>query len=106
MTPSDYSGRYIRYGVREHGMAAAMNGLALHGGVVPYGGTFLVFTDYCRPAIRLSALMRQRVVYVMTHDFDRTRRRRTDAPAGRASCEPQSDAERQRVPARGRRRDR
>jgi transketolase len=61
-------GRYVHYGVREHGMAAAMNGLALHGGVIPYGGTFLVFTDYCRPAIRLSALMGQRVVYVMTHD--------------------------------------
>jgi transketolase len=56
------------YGVREHGMAAAMNGMALHGGIVPYGGTFLVFTDYCRPSIRLSALMQQRVVYVMTHD--------------------------------------
>jgi len=54
--------------VREHGMAAAMNGLALHGGIIPYGGTFLVFTDYCRPAIRLSALMGQRVIYVMTHD--------------------------------------
>ena len=61
-------GNYIHYGVREHGMAAAMNGLALHGGIVPYGGTFLVFSDYCRPAIRLSALMQQRVIYVMTHD--------------------------------------
>ncbi len=59
---------YIHYGVREHGMAAAMNGMALHGGFVPYGGTFLVFTDYCRPSIRLSALMEQRVIYVMTHD--------------------------------------
>ncbi|MBL8628032.1 MAG: transketolase [Rhodospirillaceae bacterium] len=64
----DYAGRYIYYGVREHGMAAAMNGLALHGGIIPYGGTFLVFTDYCRPSIRLSALMEQRVIYVMTHD--------------------------------------
>jgi transketolase len=64
----DYSGRYIYYGVREHGMAAAMNGIALHGGFIPYGGTFLVFTDYCRPAIRLAALMGQRVIYVMTHD--------------------------------------
>jgi transketolase len=63
-----YGGRYVHYGVREHAMAAAMNGLALHGGVIPYGGTFLQFSDYCRPAIRLSALMRQRVVYVMTHD--------------------------------------
>ena len=62
------SGTYVHYGVREHGMAAAMNGIALHGGAIPYGGTFLVFTDYCRPSIRLSALMKQRVVYVMTHD--------------------------------------
>ena len=68
LTPNSYGGRYIHYGVREHGMAAAMNGMALHGGIIPYGGTFLVFTDYCRPAIRLSALMHQRVIYVMTHD--------------------------------------
>jgi transketolase len=66
--PGDFSGSYLHYGVREHGMAAAMNGIALHGGLIPYGGTFLVFTDYCRPSIRLSALMGQRVVYVMTHD--------------------------------------
>ncbi len=66
--PGDFAGNYIHYGVREHGMAAAMNGLALHGGIVPYGGTFLVFSDYCRPSIRLSALMGQRVIYVMTHD--------------------------------------
>jgi len=64
----DYAGRYINYGVREHGMAAAMNGLALHGGVIPYGGTFLVFTDYSRPAIRLAALMGIRVIHVGTHD--------------------------------------
>ena len=68
VTSADFSGSYIHYGVREHGMAAAMNGLAVHGGVIPYGGTFLVFADYCRPAIRLSALMGLRVVYVMTHD--------------------------------------
>jgi transketolase len=68
IAPGKYDGRYVYYGVREHGMAAAMNGMALHGGVIPYGGTFLVFTDYCRPSIRLSALMHQRVVYVMTHD--------------------------------------
>jgi transketolase len=68
VSATDFSGRYIHYGIREHGMAAAMNGMALHGGVVPAGGTFLVFTDYCRPAIRLSALMGARVVYVMTHD--------------------------------------
>ena len=66
--PGEFGGTYIHYGVREHGMAAAMNGLALHGGIVPYGGTFLVFSDYCRPSIRLSALMGQRVIYVMTHD--------------------------------------
>ena len=64
----NYGGRYIYYGIREFGMAAAMNGMALHGGVVPYGGTFLVFSDYCRPAIRLSALQKTRVIYVMTHD--------------------------------------
>ena len=67
-TADDYSGRYVYYGIREFGMAAAMNGMALHGGVIPYGGTFLVFTDYCRAAIRLSALQQARVVYVMTHD--------------------------------------
>ena len=68
LTASDYSGRYVYYGIREFGMSAAMNGMALHGGVIPYGGTFLVFSDYARPAIRLSALQRTRVVYVMTHD--------------------------------------
>jgi transketolase len=68
VTPEDFAGNYIHYGVREHGMAAAMNGIAVHRGLIPYGGTFLIFTDYCRPAIRLSALMKQRVIYVMTHD--------------------------------------
>jgi transketolase len=68
VSASDYSGRYIYWGVREHGMAAAMNGMALHGGFIPYGGTFLVFADYCRPSIRLAALMQQRVIFVMTHD--------------------------------------
>ena len=68
IAPGNFAGNYVHYGVREHGMAAAMNGLALSGSFIPYGGTFLVFTDYCRPAIRLSALMRQRVIYVMTHD--------------------------------------
>src|SRR5262249_37664498 len=62
------AGRFIHYGVREHGMAAAMNGMALHRGVIPYSGTFLVFSDYCRPAIRLAALMGVRVIHVMTHD--------------------------------------
>jgi len=67
-THDDYAGRYVYYGIREFGMGAAMNGMALHGGVIPYGGTFLVFSDYCRPAIRLSALQQTRVIYVMTHD--------------------------------------
>ncbi|MFZ3238314.1 MAG: transketolase [Stellaceae bacterium] len=66
--PGDYSGRYVHWGVREHGMAAAMNGIAVHGGLIPYGGTFLTFSDYCRPSIRLSAFMGAGVVYVMTHD--------------------------------------
>ncbi|WP_230769142.1 transketolase [Sphingomonas sp. Leaf4] len=68
LTATDYAGRYIHYGIREFGMSAAMNGMALHGGVLPYGGTFLVFADYARPAIRLSALQNAGVVYVMTHD--------------------------------------
>ena len=68
LSAQDYAGRYIHYGIREFGMAAAMNGMALHGGVVPYGGTFLIFSDYCRNAIRLSALQRVGVVYVLTHD--------------------------------------
>ena len=68
ITKDDYSGQYIHYGVREHGMAAAMNGMALHGGLIPYAGTFLQFSDYCRPSLRLAALMKQRVIHVMTHD--------------------------------------
>ncbi len=68
MSAADYAGRYLNYGIREFGMAAAMNGMALHGGVIPFGGTFLVFADYARPAIRLSALQQARVIYVMTHD--------------------------------------
>ena len=64
----DFSGRYINYGIREHGMAAIMNGMSLHGGLIPYGGTFLIFTDYCRPSIRLAAMMGNRVIFVMTHD--------------------------------------
>jgi transketolase len=67
-TPESRGGRYIHYGIREHGMASAMNGIALHGGCTPIGGTFMVFSDYARPAMRLSALMEQKVVYVMTHD--------------------------------------
>ncbi len=68
ITADDFSGGYLHYGVREHGMASAMNGMALHGGIIPFGGTFLVFSDYSRPAIRLAALMGIRVVHVMTHD--------------------------------------
>ena len=66
--PGEYGGTYMHYGVREHGMAAAMNGIALHGGLIPYGGTFLCFSDYCRPSIRLAALMQVRTIFVMTHD--------------------------------------
>src|SRR5579871_3135168 len=68
ITAADFSGRFVHYGIREHGMAAAMNGMALHGGIIPYSGTFLVFADYCRPSIRLAALMGERVIHVMTHD--------------------------------------
>ena len=68
ISAADFSGRYIHYGIREHAMAAAMNGIALHGGFIPYGGTFMCFADYARGAMRLSALMGQRVIYVMTHD--------------------------------------
>ena len=68
VAPGNFSGRYIHFGIREHGMAAAANGMALHGGIIPYAGTFFVFTDYMRPAIRLAALMRQRVIHVLTHD--------------------------------------
>jgi transketolase len=68
MTPEDPAARYVRYGVREHGMSAAMNGMAVHRGVIPYGGTFLIFSDYSRPAIRIASLMHQRVIFVFTHD--------------------------------------
>ncbi len=68
ITPDNKQGDYIYYGIREHAMAAIMNGMALHKGVIPYGGTFMCFSDYCRPSIRLSALMQQRVIYIMTHD--------------------------------------
>jgi transketolase len=68
MSAANPSGRFIHYGIREHGMAAAMNGMALHRGIIPYSGTFLVFADYCRPSIRLAALMGERVIHVMTHD--------------------------------------
>jgi transketolase len=68
LTAANPGGRFIHYGVREHGMAAAMNGMALHGGIIPYSGTFLVFSDYARPSIRLAALMGLRVIHVLTHD--------------------------------------
>ncbi len=68
LTADDYAGRYLYYGIREFGMACAMNGMALHGGVIPYGGTFLIFSDYCRNAVRLSALQQTRAIYVFTHD--------------------------------------
>ncbi|WP_395877208.1 transketolase [Ehrlichia muris] len=68
MNRNNFKGSYLHYGIREHAMAGCMNGMALHGGIIPYGGTFLVFSDYCRPAIRLSALMKKQVIYIMTHD--------------------------------------
>jgi transketolase len=67
-TPADRSGRYMHFGIREHGMGAIMNGMAIHGGFIPYGGTFLIFSDYMRPAIRLAAFMKQRAIYIFTHD--------------------------------------
>ncbi|MBB3312852.1 transketolase [Rhizobium sp. BK196] len=68
ITPTDFAGRYMHWGIREHGMASAMNGIALHGGLIPYGGGFLIFSDYCRPPIRLASLMGIRVIHVLTHD--------------------------------------
>ena len=96
--PGDFAGNYIHYGVREHGMAAAMNGMALHGGIVPYGGTFLVFTDYCRPSIRLSALMRPARDLRDDPRFDRARRGRPDPSAGRASGGAARHPQSQRLP--------
>ena len=66
--PGNFNGNYIHYGVREHAMCGIMNGIALHSGLIPYGGTFLIFSDYCKPSMRLAALMKQKVIYVMTHD--------------------------------------
>ena len=99
-------GNYIHYGIREHAMAAAMNGIALHGGFIPYGGTFLTFADYSRPAIRLAALMGVRVIHVMTHDFDRIGRGRTDPSTGGASGRAARDPEPACVSSRRRGRDR
>ncbi len=104
--PDFLAGNYIHYGVREHAMAAAMNGIALHGGFIPYGGTFLAFADYSRPAIRLAALMGIRVIHVMTHDFHRVGRGRSDPSAGRASGVVAGDSEPAGISARRRGRDR
>jgi len=93
-------GRFIHYGIREHGMAAAMNGIFLHGGFAPNGATFLVFTDYARPAMRLAALMGAGVVYCHDPRFDRSRRRRTDPSAGRTSRGAARHSQHARVPAR------
>ena len=68
ISSKDFNGNYIHYGIREHGMAATMNGLALYGGLIPFGGTFLIFSDYCKPSIRLSALMGLKVIYIFSHD--------------------------------------
>ena len=98
----DYAGRYVYWGVREHAMAAAMNGMALHGGIIPYAGTFLVFSDYMRPSIRLAALMGLRVIHVLTHELDRPGRGRPDAPAGGASRRAQGHPQPLRLPPRRR----
>ena len=71
VTNTDFTGNYMHYGIREHGMAAAMNGIALHGGFIPYGGAFLVFMDYLKPSLRLAALMGLRTIYVLTHESRR-----------------------------------
>ena len=68
VSANNYGARFVHYGIREHGMAAAMNGMALHGGIIPYSGTFLVFSDYLRPSLRLAALMGERVIHVLTHN--------------------------------------
>jgi hypothetical protein len=92
-------GNYVFYGVREFGMCAVMNGLALHGGVIPYGGTFLVFSDYARNALRMAALMRLRVVYVFSHDSIGLGRGRADASADRARGEPAAHSQSRRLAA-------
>ena len=89
----DYAGRNLHFGIREHGMCAILNGIALHGGFIPYGSSFLIFTDYCRPSIRLAALMGIHVIYVFTHDSIGARRRRSDASADRAALGPARDSE-------------
>ena len=99
LTADNYGGRYIYYGIREFGMAAAMNGMALHGGVVPYGGTFLVFSDYCRTGDPPVGAAEGRVIYVHDPRFDRPWRGRADPPAGRASAEPARDPGARRLSA-------
>ena len=98
MKPGDYSGRYIRYGIREHGMAAAMNGIAMHGGLQPVGATFFVFTDYARPAMRIAALVIDPGRLCDDARFDRPWRGRADAPAGRAPGGAPRHAEHARLP--------
>ena len=93
ITPDDFSGRYIHFGIREHGMAAACNGIAVHGGFIPSGASFFCFTDYCRPSLRIAALMKIRVTHVFTHEFHRPGRGWSDPSAGRASGGDASDAE-------------
>ena len=100
--PENRRGRYVYYGIREHGMAAAMNGMALHGGMRPYGGTFMCFTDYARPSMRLSALMGVPVTYVMTHDFDWSGRRWPHPPAGGTSGHQPRHPEHPCIPPRRR----
>ena len=100
---AEHAGRNIHWGIREHGMGAAVNGLALHGGIVkPFGSTFFVFTDYMRPAIRLSALMGIDVVWMLQPRLGRGRRGRPDAPAGRAPCGDARDSRADDDPARRR----
>ena len=88
ITGEDANGNYLHYGVREFGMGAMMNGIALHGGFVPYGATFLIFMEYARNAVRMSSLMKKRVLYVFTHDSIGPGRRRPDAPADRTADQP------------------
>ena len=80
---NDFSGNYIHFGVREHAMCGIMNGISLHSELVPYGGTFLIFSDYCKPSIRLAAMMKQKVIYVFTHDLDWSWRRWTNPSTNR-----------------------
>ena len=104
--PGDWYGRVLHFGIREHAMGSILNGIALHGGTRPYGGTFLVFSDYMRPAVRLAALMKLPVTYVWTARLDRARRGRPDPPADRAPGGAAGDPRPGRGPAGRRERDR